>query len=348
MSSQNNAVRTPPRSRRDRADRETRGTVLVALLANVVIAVAKSVAGVVTGSPALLAEAAHSVADSINEIFLLASLSRSRRRPDARHPFGYGKERYFWSLLAAVGIFVTGGCFSFYQGLHTWLAPSSEEVDFLVVYIVLGVALVAEGSSLLRALFQLRRQARAHHRPLAREIRHCEDPTLRTVLGEDSTAVLGVLLAAGGVAGHQFTGSALWEAGAATAIGALLIAVAFRLGREAESALVGQAVDPRLQRQAHALLSAQDEIDTVATVLTMRLGADSALLAARVDLREGLDSEEVEEVCVRIKSQLREECPAFDQIFLDIIDADGKERARARARKRELDRMIAEQDDLGG
>ncbi|AUY53888.1 cation transporter [Streptomyces sp. CB01881] len=113
----------PTGTSRAPADRATRVTVVMALVADLVIAVAKAVAGVLAPSPALLAEAAHSIADSINQVFLLASLSRSRRRAGSRHPFGYGKERFFWSLLAAVGIFVTGGCFSFYQGVHTWLAP---------------------------------------------------------------------------------------------------------------------------------------------------------------------------------------------------------------------------------
>ncbi|MGW7441974.1 cation diffusion facilitator family transporter [Kitasatospora sp. NPDC054795] len=335
------------RAGRAHQDRATRGTVLVALLANVVIAVAKAVAGTVASSPALLAEAAHSVADSLNEVFLLASLSRSRRRPDTRHPFGYGKERFFWSLLAAVGIFVTGGCFSFYQGLHAWLTPSAEPERYLAVYLVLALALVMEGASLTRVLFQLHLQARAQGRRLWQQIRQSGDPTVRTVLAEDSTAVFGVLLAAGGVAAHQLTGSRMWEAAAALAIGVLLIGVAFRLGHEARGLLVGQAVDPRLQQRARALLAEQDEIDTVTTVLTMRLGADSALLAARVDLREGLDSEEVEEVCVRIKRQLREACPAFDQVFLDIVDADLAERVRASALKQDLDRLVAEEDGHG-
>uniref|UniRef100_A0AAU2V5X5 Cation diffusion facilitator family transporter n=1 Tax=Streptomyces sp. NBC_00003 TaxID=2903608 RepID=A0AAU2V5X5_9ACTN len=346
MSTEGNS--SDPRAGRAREDRATQGTVVVALLANAVIAVAKAVAGTVASSPALLAEAAHSVADSLNEVFLLASVSRSRRRPDTRHPFGYGKERFFWSLLAAIGIFVTGGCFSFYQGLHTWLAPSESPGSFLAVYVVLAVALVMEGTSLARALVQLRRQARARGRRLGQQIRQSGDPTVRTVLAEDSTAVFGVLLAAGGVAGHQISGSPVWEAAAALAIGALLIGVAYRLGREAQSLLVGQAVDPRLQQRARTLLAEQDEIDTVTTVLTMRLGTDSALLAARVDLREGMDSEEVEEVCVRIKHQLREACPEFDQVFLDIVDADRDERVRASALKKDLDRLIAEQDERDG
>ncbi|WP_327287147.1 cation diffusion facilitator family transporter [Streptomyces sp. NBC_01198] len=334
----------PPGSGQAEDDDTTRGTVLVALLANVAIAIAKAVVGVITASPALLAEAAHSVADTLNEVFLLASVRFSRRKPDAQHPFGYGKERFFWALLAAVGIFVTGGCFSFYQGLHSWLSPESEgSGHFLITYVVLAVALVAEGTSLLRAVVQLRGRARTHGRTLLQEVSRSEDPTVRTVFAEDATAVLGVLLAAGGVLGHQLTGSSRWEAAAALAIALLLVLVAYGLGRSARDLLVGQAVDPRLQQEAYELLAEQEEIDTVAVLQTMRLGVDSALLAARVDLREGIDSEDVEEVSERIKRELRTRCPAFGEVFLDIVDADHHERVRARERKEEVDRAVEEQ-----
>ncbi|SHM09540.1 cation diffusion facilitator family transporter [Actinacidiphila paucisporea] len=329
---------------RPKNDEETRGTVLIALLANVAIAVAKAVVGAITASPALLAEAAHSVADTLNEVFLLVSVRASRRSPDAQHPFGYGKERYFWALLAAVGIFVTGGCFSFYQGLHGWLSPESGGSErFLATYVVLAVSLVAESTSLLRAVVQLRGQARSHGHSLLREITGSVDPTVRTVFAEDATAVLGVLLAAGGVLGHQLTGSPRWEAAAALAIALLLVLVAYWLGRSARDLLVGQAVDPRLQQEAYELLAAQPEIDTVAVLQTMRLGVDSALLAARVDLREGMDSEEVEEVSERIKRELRERFPELAEVFLDIVDADHQDRERARVRREEVDRAVAQQ-----
>ncbi|MGW1607461.1 cation diffusion facilitator family transporter, partial [Streptomyces eurythermus] len=173
-----------------KSDRSTRVTVLVALAANLVIAVAKAAGGVLAGSPALLSEAAHSVADSLNEVFLLAALSRSRRPADTRHPFGYGKERFFWSLLAAVGIFVMGGCFSFFQGLEALRGGAEEEFSgYVAGLIVLGVALVAEAASLLRAVHQVRRQGGG-----------LRDPALRTVVAEDGTAVLGVTLALVGMA----------------------------------------------------------------------------------------------------------------------------------------------------
>ena len=153
-------------------DRDARGrsAVVVALVANPLIAVAKILAGAWSGSAALLSEAAHSVADSLNEVFLLAALARSRRRPDSRHPFRYGKERFFWSLLAAVGIFTTGACFSAYQALRALMSvggPNEVAIEsYRVVYLVLTVALVAEGSSLAKAVQELRRRARQRRRTL--------------------------------------------------------------------------------------------------------------------------------------------------------------------------------------
>ncbi|UUU28913.1 cation transporter [Streptomyces sp. CA-210063] len=307
----------PHEERKDRADRRTRVTVLVALGANLLIAVAKTIGGLLAGSPALLSEAAHSVADSMNEVFLLAALRRSRRPADSRHPFGYGKERFFWSLLAAVGIFVMGGCFSFYQAIHALTTASEESYDGYVAGIaVLGVALLSEGASLLRALHQVRRQGGG--------VDGLRDPALRTVVAEDGTAVLGVTLAIAGMALHLVTGQVIWEASASFAIGALLVYVAYWLGRDAREQLIGVAADPEPSRKIRSLLAAQPEIDTVEALLTMQLGLDSTLVAARVDLVPGLDSERVEEVAVRIKRSIAHVVPEADQIFLDVTEKAGQ------------------------
>ncbi len=295
------------------ADRHTRITVLVALAANLVIAVAKAVGGVLAGSPALLSEAAHSVADSLNEVFLLAALRRSRRPADARHPFGYGKERFFWSLLAAVGIFVMGGCFSFFQGVEALRNGAEEKFSgYVAGLVVLGVALVAEAGSLLRALHQVRRQGGG--------LAGLRDPALRTVVAEDGTAVLGVTLALIGMALHMATGQVVWEASASLAIGVLLVYVAYRLGRDARDQLIGEAADPEMSGRIRSLLRAQPEIDSVEALFTMKMGLDSTLVAARIDLAPGLDSERVEEVAVRIKRSLGRTFPEADQIFLDVTD----------------------------
>ncbi|MER5374872.1 cation diffusion facilitator family transporter [Streptomyces sp. NPDC002553] len=296
---------------------------LVALGANLVIAIAKAVGGLLAGSPALLSEAAHSVADSLNEVFLLAALRRSRRPADRRHPFGYGKERFFWSLLAAVGIFVMGGCFSFYQGVEALRTGTEEKFSGYVAGLaVLGLALLAEGASLLRALHQVRRQGgKAGLR----------DPALRTVVAEDGTAVLGVVLAALGMVLHMVTGQVVWEACASLAIGVLLVFVAYRLGREARDQLIGEAADPQTGARICALLQAQPEIDSVEALFTMKTGLDSALVAARVDLAPGLDSEQVEEVAVRIKRSIARTVPEADQIFLDVTDRLAREAAESPA-----------------
>jgi cation diffusion facilitator family transporter len=293
------------------ADRRTRLTVLVALGANLVITAAKTVGGLASGSPALLSEAAHSAADSLNEVFLLAALRRSRRPADARHPFGYGKERFFWALLAAVGIFVMGGCFSFYQGLSALRRGAHESpAGYTAGLIVLGVAFVAEATSLARALHQARGEKRG-----------ALDPALRTVIAEDSTAVLGVTLAMAGMVLHLTTGSVVWEAAASLGIGLLLVYVAFRLGRNARDQLIGESVDPELRHDLAAFLMGQREIDNVAELLTMRLGMDSVLVVARVDLAPGIDSERVEEVSMRIRKAMADRWPQADQIFLDITNA---------------------------
>lgn len=293
------------------ADRRTRVTVLVALAANLVIAAAKTVGGLLSGSPALLSEAAHSVADSLNEVFLLAALRRSRRPPDARHPFGYGKERFFWSLLAAVGIFVMGGCFSFFQGFEALRSHDQESPSgYAVGLAVLGVALVAEGTSLVRALHQVRGEEGG-----------AKDPALRTVVAEDATAVLGVVLAMAGMAMHLVTGNVAWEGSASLAIGLLLVYVAFRLGRDARDQLIGESADPALQKDIGDFLGRQEEIDNVESLLTMRLGLDSVLVAARVDLSPGIDSEEIERVSVRIRGTVNRTWPQADHVYLDITNA---------------------------
>jgi cation diffusion facilitator family transporter len=300
------------------ADHRTRVTVLVALTANLLIAIAKAVGGVIAHSPALLSEAAHSVADSMNEVFLLAALRRSRRPADARHPFGYGKERFFWSLLAAVGIFVMGGCFSFFQGIEALRGGSEEKFGgYVAGMIVLGVAFVAEGLSLVRALYQVRRQG-----GVAKGMR---DPALRTVVAEDGTAVLGVTLALAGMALHMVTGQVVWEASASLAIGALLVYVAYRLGREARDQLIGEAADPEATARIRALLETQPEIDSVEALFTMKTGLETALVAARVDLMPGFDSEQVEEIAVRIKRSIARTVAEADQIFLDVTERSAHE-----------------------
>ncbi|HMC72161.1 MAG TPA: cation transporter, partial [Mycobacteriales bacterium] len=190
---------------------ESTGTVLVAIVANLGIAVAKGVAGALSGSAAMISESAHSLADTTNEGFLLVAVKRSTRPADERHQFGYGRERYFWTLLAAVGIFVGGGVFSVLQGVNELRSPSERSGHFTLTYIVLAVSFVLEAISWLQASRQLRSDAAETDRGFHRQLWDTSDPAVTTVFFEDSAALVGLLIAALGVGLHEATGNHVWD-----------------------------------------------------------------------------------------------------------------------------------------
>ena len=219
-------------------------TVLIALTVNVLVAAGKGVGGVISGSGALLSEAAHSVADTINEVLLLTALRRGDRPADEQHPFGYGKERFFWSLLAAVGIFVAGAMFAFFEGYRTLSEPQQGSPGFIAPYVALGFAAALEGTSWLRAVRQVSEEARAHGRGIIEYIRSSDDPTVKTVASEDSVALIGVLIAFMGILLHQLTTDAVYDGVASLLIRAMLVYVAFALARDNMSLLIGEAATP--------------------------------------------------------------------------------------------------------
>lgn len=297
---------------------ESKGTVLVALGANLAIAVAKLAAGLLSGSSSMLAEAAHSFADTLNQVFLLTSFKAAARPADRAHPFGYGKAQFFWSLLAAVGIFVAGSVFSIYEGVHTLLSDEQKEsTGVLLAFGVLAVSFVAEGTSWLKALRQLRAEARVGQRSFAAHVRASKDPAVKTVLAEDSAALIGLVLAALGVGLHHVTGNAMWDGIAAIAIGVLLAFVAFVLGRDTADLLIGETAEPGLVVAVHDHLVAQDEVTTVVELLTMHLGPAAVLVAARVDLVDSLSGGDIEAFAERADRELRESYPEITQVFLD-------------------------------
>jgi cation diffusion facilitator family transporter len=296
---------------------ESRKTVLVALGANAGIAVVKLAAGVIGGSSAMLAEGAHSVADTTNQLFLLGSLRFAKRAPDDMHPFGYGKERFVWTFMAAIFIFVAGALFSIYEGVSTLIEGQSEPPKFLLNYAVLVVAGVLEGTSLLRALRQTRSDADAARRPVSGYVRVSRDPTTKTVVFEDSAAVTGVLLALAGVALHQITGSPVPDALAAILIGLLLGVVAVGLWNDTRGLLIGEAALPEEQERLREVLERRPEVDDVVELLTMALGPDDLLVAVRLDLADGLDSAAVERLAADLDRAMREAVPAAKHVFID-------------------------------
>ncbi len=289
---------------------------LTAGAANLVIAVCKLAAGLVTGSSAMLAESAHSVADTVNQGFLLASLKSGARPADAEHPFGYGQERYFWSLLAAVGIFVAGAGFSIFDGVLA-ISRGTRSGDILIAYIVLGVSFIAEGASLTRATSQLRGEARERRRGLLDHVRRSPDTTVKAALFEDTAALAGLVLAAAGLTLERITGSPAWDGGASIAIGLLLVVVAYRLGRDSRDGLIGHAIDPDEQRLIAAEIRSTPGIDDVVELRTMHLGPENVIVAARVAFSNDISADRAEDIAGDIDRRLRERMSVLPHVFLD-------------------------------
>jgi cation diffusion facilitator family transporter len=297
--------------------KESKKTILAAMGANFSIALAKAAAGLLGRSPALLAEAAHSVADTMNQVFLLVSLSLGDRQPDEDHPFGYGKERFFWAFLAAVFIFVSGAVFSLYEGVRALLGGELGEGSFVILYAVLGFSLLAEGASLYRAVVQVRGEARSAGEHVRSYLRRSTDPTVRTVLFEDSAAVTGVVLALAGVGLHQLTGEQFWEGLASIAIGLLLVAVAYVLGRDTKGLLIGEAARPEERQLLRDVIAGHPGVEDILELLTMHLGPNALLVAARLDLRDDLSAGQVEQLSNQIDHELRRAVNGVTQVFLD-------------------------------
>jgi cation diffusion facilitator family transporter len=301
----------------------SRRTVYVALGANAAIALAKLAGGLIAGSSAMLSEAAHSVADTMNQVFLLMSLRFSEREPDVEHPFGYGKERFFWSFMAAVMIFVSGAVFSAFQGIDRIMASGGEKESFGIAYAVLGFALVAEGTSLARAVRQTGSEAAGAGRGPAEFVRRSRDPTTKTVLFEDTAAVVGVVLALGGVAASQVTGNPKWDGVASLAIAVLLAIVAVGLGHQTYELLLGQSAEPEERSAIERVLERHPGVVAAGDLFTMVLAPDRLLVAAHVDVADECTGDDVERMTAELDAQLREEVPTVWRVFLDPTPRDG-------------------------
>ena len=258
-------------------------TVLVAFAANLLVAVAKTVAAVVTGSASILAEAAHSWADTGNEVFLLVANRRARRPPDAMHPWGYGREAYVWALLAALGLFVAGAAVSVTHGVQELLNPE-KATDFLVGYAVLAVSFLLEGISFLRSVRQAKPAAQLLERDLIEQVMATSDPTLRAVFVEDAAALIGLVIAAAGLGAHQLTGSAAPDAVGSILVGVLLGAVAIFLINRNREFLLGEEADPRIRAAVARALLNEPEVSRVTYLRLEFVGPRQVSVIGDVDL----------------------------------------------------------------
>lgn len=296
-------------------------TVLVAFGANLAIAVAKSVAAVISGSASMAAEAAHSWADTGNEIFLLIADRRSARRPDERHPLGYGREAYVWSLLAAVGLFVIGATISVWRGVDELIHGERGPEDYRVAYIVLAVAFALESVSWLQALRQLRSEAKRFDRDVLAHALLTSDPTVRAVFAEDSAALIGIVVAALGIGMHEITGQVAWDASGSILIGLLLGGVAVLLIDRNRRFLTGEPGTPALYDAAHRQLEEMPEIAAVRYLRLEFVGPKQLFIVGSVDLVGDSVESSVAQTLRRLEHEL-EKGPFVVEAILTVSEPD--------------------------
>ena len=295
---------------------ESRTLVLLALIANGAIAVLKFIAAFISGSSAMLAEAFHSVADTGNQVFLLRGTAVSRYAADVRHPFGRGKELYFWSFMVAVFLFVGGAVVALIEGWERFRHP--EEPESIVLNLaVLAVAAVFEIVIAFWPAVKEFNRRRGGRRVWA-TIRKSKDPALLVVLFEDTAAVVGLIIASAGLLLAELTGDGRWDGVASMAIGVLLAGVAWVLAYETKQLLVGESAS-RADRSA--ILAATLSVDDVASVgqlLTMQLGTKEILVNLEVDFDPGLSDDDVEATIDRVEQEIKAAVPEVSRIFVEL------------------------------
>lgn len=294
--------------------------VLGALFANGLIVILKLIGAMVTGSSGMMAEALHSIADTTNQVFLLLGLKFYKRPASTKHPFGYGKERFFWSFIAAIFIFGVGATYAIYEGVVK-LAHPHAPTNLKWAYAILAISFVLEGVSICIAIFQEVKEA--HHEGLSflEYLRESKDPTAKTVLFEDSAALVGIIIAAGGLVltEHQVGGGAgaYWDGVASILIGLVLAVVAFVLARSSRGLLLGESANPKEVEAIKRAIESHPNVDRVVELLTMHLAPKEILINSHIKLRAGLRTEDVESTIEEVESRIKQAEPKVEKIFLE-------------------------------
>ena len=306
--------------------------VLGALFANGLIAVLKFAAAVITGSSGMMAEAFHSVADTTNQVFLLLGLRFYKRPASGKHPFGYGKERFFWSFIAAIFIFGVGATYAIYEGIQK-LAHPHPPTNLKWAYGVLAISFLLETGSIGLALYQEVNEA--HHEGLsfADYLRESKDPTAKTVLFEDSAALIGIIIAATGLllTDYQVGGAAgaYWDGVASIVIGLVLAVVAFVLARTSRGLLLGEAANPKVLSAIKQAIESHPNVERVVELLTMHLAPKQILINAHVKLRQNLVTGDIETTMEEVENRIKRAEPKVEMIFLEVAKGEHLEGQKA-------------------
>ncbi len=288
-------------------------SILFALMANLGIAITKTVAAVMTGSGAMMAESIHSFADCGNQGLLFVGLRASKKGPTAEHPLGYGKAIFFWSFIVALILFSMGGLFSIYEGIHK--LSSHEGLNSPVIAIVvLLVSILLEGASLLGCLTQINKVR--HGQSLWQWVRNSRQSELVVVLGEDVAALLGLSFALVSVVLAMVTGNPIFDAIGSIGIGVLLVSISLFMAVKIKGLLIGQSVDPEVRTEIQSFLEGQQEIEAVLNLITLQLGAQ-IMVAVKAKMSEVESVERLIDNINQCEARLKKEYPAVQWVFFE-------------------------------
>jgi cation diffusion facilitator family transporter len=298
---------------------EGTGYILRALGANFAIACAKGVGAVLTGSASMLAETLHSLSDCANQLLLLLGLRKARKPPSEKYPLGRGRELYFWSFMVAMLLFLGGGAYSIYEGVHKLRHPSPVDGPLIAIGI-LGFALAVEGWALSGAYKAIRE--RKGDRSLIRYLKETKDSDLVVIFGEDSAAVLGLALALIAVAIAWITNDSMWDSIGTLAIGTVLIAVAIFLAVEVKSLLLGEAADPTLLDHIHDVAEKHPQIEKVLRAITVQQGPGEIMVALKLKFKADLTTQQLVTAINEFEVKLQSYVPEVKWSFVEPDDTD--------------------------
>ncbi|MFB0544092.1 MAG: cation diffusion facilitator family transporter [Asgard group archaeon] len=298
--------------------KETKTIVYAALIGNACIAVMKGIAASITGSSAMLAETYHSISDTMNQIFLVIGLRMASKKADEQHPYGYGKAQFFWSFVVAVLLFGIAGVLSVIEGIHKIQNPEPLE-DVFISYAVLAFALVFAGATLMIAVREMRqRTIDGGYRNIIEAMREIKDPTAATVVVEDSIEVGSLTLAAVAIYVTQKTGNAKWDGLASFMIGITLMIMAIFLAKENMDLLIGEAIRSRDKRAVIRAILELEEVEKVLDFRTMYLAPNELLVTCDVNFKDGLITDELEQIIDKIERKIRQELPIARRIYIEV------------------------------
>ena len=293
----------------------SRRVVYVALAGNIAIAVIKLGASLATRSSAMLTEAIHSLVDILDQVFLLVGLRRAARPANARHPFGYGLEAYFWSFAVALLIFALGGAVSIYEGVRRIMVPEALTRPW-INFLVLGVSAVFEGASFSVSYREFRRVVGDRDIRLWRFVQLSKDPALFATLLEDAAALIGLAIAAVGVGASAYLGVPWADGAASVLIGLLLAAVALILANEVRSLMAGESAAPHVVAAARKILDEDPNVELVDELLSLHLGPESILIGVTLEFRDGLSGEEIQAAAQDLSDRVQASDHRIGRIFL--------------------------------